>query len=433
MHLARRSLLACAAVFALGLFAAAGWAQAFTFGSSFGSLGSGDGQFHFLNQIALDPAGNVYAADGGNERIEKFSPDGTFLAQIGGPGNGDGQLGGVYGVAADPTGSFVYATDGSSHNRVNEYTTSGTFLRSWGITGSADGDFNLPSGIAVAANGDVYVSDNTNDTIQEFTSTGTFVRKWGSAGSGDGQLDGPDGVAVDSAGNVWVGEDQNHRIQEFTSSGGFIRKVMSVDGEPLGGPFALSFDSAGHLWVSDEKAVEEFDSSGNFIAAYSGGTGTTAFSELNGLAVNCHGVYAADGNLNRIEVFSDPSVTACPGSTPAPPVAAGPTPPALSLALAVLRKQRVLKQHGLVVDLSANQASIVTVTATSGTVKFKRATAMLSSGSQRELTLGLAKKPLAKLRSSLRTHRSLKAHVTVSAKDSAGTTLTTKRTVTLTR
>lgn len=436
MHKAHRALLALPAALTLGFLVAAGSAQAFTFSSSFGSLGSGNGQFNLLNQIAVDPTGTIYAADGGNNRIQKLSPDGAFLEQIGGPGDGDGQLAFPYGVAVDPTGSLLYVTENGSHNRVSEFTTSGSFVRSWGGTGNGDGQFNVPSGVGVASNGDVYVADNSNDRIQEFTSTGAFVRKWGSSGSGDGQFAGPDGVAVDSAGNVWVTEDQNHRIQEFTGTGTFVRKVMSIDGEPFGGAFAISIDAAGDLWVSDEKAVEEFDGSGNFLAAYGGGSGATAFAELNGIAVDCHGVYAADGTLQRIELFSDPSVPACPGA-PAPPVTAGQTPqsplPSLALALATVRSQRVLKQHGIVVNVSADLASNVTATAKVGAVKFKPARATLAAGVQRELKLGLPKRALAKLSTAVRTHRSLGARVTVSAKDSAGRTVTSKRTVTLTR
>lgn len=433
MHQAHRALVALGA--ALALLAGAGSAQAFTYVSTFGASGTGDGQFQTLNQIAVDPAGNIYGTDAIRPRIEKFSPDGTFVAEFGGSGAGDGQLTNVYGLAVDPTGSFVYVTDGGTHNRVAEYTTGGTFVRSWGGTGSGDGEFQLPSGAAVGANGDVYVSDNGNGRIEEFTSTGGFVRKWGTMGSGDGQLSSPDGVAVDSSGNVWVGEDDNHRVQEFSGDGGFIRTVTSIDGEPFGGPFALSIDSAGHVWVSDEKAVEEFDGNGNFLAAYGGGTGPTAFSELNGLVVDCHGVYAADGTLQRIELFSDPSIPPCPGSAPAPAPPATPAagPPALALALVSASSQRVLRQHGLMVSVSADVASSVTAAAKSGSVRFKGAKGRLAAGTQRQLKLGLSKKALARLRSALRKHRALRATVTVTAKDGAGKVVVSHRVVKLTR
>lgn len=431
MPLVHRALLALVAP--LALFVSAGSAQAFTYTTSFGSLGSGDGQFQSVNQVAVDPAGNLYAADGGNNRVGKFSPDGTFLTQIGGPGDGDGQLAFPYGVAVDPTGSFLYVTENGTHNRVSEFTTSGTFVRSWGGTGTADGQFEVPSGVAVAPSGDVYVADNGNDRVQEFTGTGNFVRKWGTHGSGDGQYDGPDGVAVDSAGNVWVTEDQNHRIQETSAGGGFIRTVSSIDGEPFGGPFAIAVDAAGDVWVSDEKAVEELDGSGNFLAAYSGGSGATAFNELNGLTVDCHGVYAADGNLDRIEVFSDPSVPACPGPPPAPPAAPGPTPPKLSLALAVVKSQRVLRQRGIVIEATADEQSTLAATGSAGRVKFNAAHATFGGGVQVTLKLGVSKKTLAKLRTALRRHRALKARVAVRAKGLDGQVATTTRTVKLTR
>jgi hypothetical protein len=438
MHQAHRALVALAAALVFGLVTFAGSAQAFTYVSTLGSVGSGDGQFQILNQIAVDPAGNIYGTDGISPRIEKFSPDGTFLAKFGGSGAGDGQLINVYGLAVDPTGAFVYATDGGTHNRVVEYTTGGTFVRSWGATGSGDGDFNLPAGAAVASNGDVYVSDNGNGRIEEFTSTGTFVRKWGTMGTGDGQLSSPDGLAVDSSGNVWVGEDENHRLQEFTASGDFIRTAKSIDGEPFGGPFALSIDSAGDLWVSDEKAVEELDGSGNFLAAYSAGTGPAAFSELNGLVVDCHGVYAADGTLERIELFSDPSIPACPGTTPVTPPPTPPAPPPtvatpLSVALASAGTQPVLKQHGIVLSVSADEASTVTAGGKAGSVRFKNARARLAAGTQRQLKLGLTNKALAKLRRALRNHRSLTAKLTVSVKDATGKVVTSHRTIKLTR
>jgi hypothetical protein len=232
-----------------------------------------------------------------------------------------------------------------------------------------------------------------------------------------------------------VGEDENHRVQEFTATGDFIRTVKSIDGEPFGGPFALSIDSAGHLWVSDEKAVEEFDGNGTFLAAYSGGNGVTAFDELNGLAVDCHGVYAADGNLERIELFSDPSIPACPGSAPAPAPPATPVagPPTLSLALVAATSQRVLKQQGIVLTVSADVAARVTAGAKAAGVKFKSAATGLTAGTQRQLKLGLTKKALAKLRAVLRSHRSAKAAISVSVKDAAGKVVISHRSVKLTR
>lgn len=449
MHLARRSLLALAAALAFGLVAAAGSAQAFTFVTTFGSLGSGDGQLSTPDQIAVDPAGNVYVADGDNHRIQKFSPGGAFIGQIGSGGGGDGQFDGVYGVAADPTGNFIYATDADfnqepgTHDRVNEYTTGGTFVRSFGTTGTADGDLQGPAQLTVAPNGDVYVSDGGNDRVEEFTADGGFIRTWGTSGAGNGEFNGPDGIVADSAGHVYVTEDQNGRVQEFSSDGTFIGKFG--EGAPgdghFQGPFAIAEDAAGHLWVTDITRVQEFTSNGEFLGAFGGGgdNGAHLFSELNGIAVNCHGVYAADFQTDRVELFSDGDVPACPAPPPAPPVSPAPIPPVLSLALVSTASQRVLRQRGVELTLSADEASTVTLTGSVGvpgaskTVKFTKTTVKLAAGAQRVVKLKLSKKAVTLVRHALRSHHSLKARITVTATDASGKSVSSHRSVKLTR
>ena len=84
-----------------------------------------------------------------------------------------------------------------------------------------DGLFNNPAGVAVASDGNVYVSEIGNnmgggDRIQKFTSEGVFVSKWGTYGAGDGQFRGPGGVAVVSDGSVYVADCENHSIQKFS-------------------------------------------------------------------------------------------------------------------------------------------------------------------------------------------------------------------------
>jgi hypothetical protein len=449
MRQARRVLLSLTAALAFALVGAVGSAQAFTFVSTFGSLGSGDGQLSTPDQITLDPAGNVYVADGDNRRVEEFSPSGAFLRQIGSGGGGDGQFDGIYGVAADPTGNFIYATDSDTgqvpgtHDRVNEYTTSGTFVRSFGTTGTADGDLHGPAQVAVAPSGDVYVTDEGNNRIEEFTADGGFIRKWGTPGNGDGEFNGPDGIIADSSGHVYVTEDQNGRVQEFTSDGTFIRRFG--EGAPgdgtFQGPFAIAEDAAGHLWVTDITRVQEFTSNGEFLGAFAGGGdgGAHLFSTLNGIAVNCHGIYTSDFQKDRLELFSDGDVPACPSPPTAPPVTPTPTPPALSLALVSASSQRVLKQHGVEVTVSADVASTITVTGSvsvpgaSRTVKFTKRTVRLAAGKQRVIKLKLSKKRLKQVAHALRSHRSLKARIAVTAKDASGKVVVSHRTVKLSR
>ena len=137
-----------------------------TFSSSFGSYGSGDGQFNSPWDVAFDSAGNVYVADTGGHCIQVFTAEGKFLRKFGKMGSGDGELDLPTGVSMDPD-NIVYVIE-FSNNRVSMFTSEGQFLRSFGTKGKGPGQFKNPCGIAVDRDGLVYVSDTSNDRIQIF-------------------------------------------------------------------------------------------------------------------------------------------------------------------------------------------------------------------------------------------------------------------------
>src|SRR5512143_3548753 len=76
------------------------------------------------------------------------------------------------------------------------------YLGQWGAFGNGNGQFYYPYGVAIGANGNVYVSDQANHRIQRFTAGGTYMSQWGSYGYGDGQFRSPSGMAADAGGNV---------------------------------------------------------------------------------------------------------------------------------------------------------------------------------------------------------------------------------------
>src|SRR2546426_7256 len=118
-----------------------------TFLTQWGSFGAGNGQLDDPNGIATDPAGNVYVVDNGNNRAEKFSGAGaplaaapsSFLLTWGSSGTGSGQFNGAYGVTADPNGN-VYVAD-AYNNRVQKFTSTGSYLTQWGSSGAGNGQF----------------------------------------------------------------------------------------------------------------------------------------------------------------------------------------------------------------------------------------------------------------------------------------------------
>ena len=71
------------------------------FKGMWGSHGFSDGQFSWPKGVTIDSGGNVYVADSGNFRIQKFTSKGMFLAKWGSLGSGDSQFGGPTAIAVD--------------------------------------------------------------------------------------------------------------------------------------------------------------------------------------------------------------------------------------------------------------------------------------------------------------------------------------------
>jgi len=194
------------------------YAGTYFFITKWGSQGSADGQFKSPKGVAVDASGNIYVADTGNDRVQKFTDSGGFILKWGSEGSGDGQFDGPHDVAVDGAGN-IYVTDYNNH-RVQKFTSSFSFILKWGGQGSYDGQFRNPDFLAVDAVGRVYVADTDNHRVQKFTGSvwdGGFITKWGSFGSGDGQFKYPEGVAVDASGNVYVADQMNNRVQKFAT------------------------------------------------------------------------------------------------------------------------------------------------------------------------------------------------------------------------
>jgi streptogramin lyase len=277
-----------------------------TFLAKFGSQGSGEGQFFDPEAIAVDQNGNVFVADSGNHRIEKFTSSGTFLLKWGSMGSAEGQFQTPDGLAVDADGN-VYVAD-LNNNRIEKFDNDGTFLTSWGDAGNGDGQLSGPVGVAIDADGNVYVADRFNNRVQKFTSSGTFLTKWGTVGHGDGEFANPVGVSVDRNGNVYVADFFNDRIQKFTGTGVFLSKWGSTgsgDGQFIG-PRAVAASEAGTVFAVDDghDRIEVFTETGIFLAAW-GSLGSTdgLFNSAIAVAVDPNGTVLVTDDNHRVQRF----------------------------------------------------------------------------------------------------------------------------------
>jgi DNA-binding beta-propeller fold protein YncE len=280
----------------------AGGAQ-LSFSTQFGSTGTGSGQFKEPAAVTLDGNGNAWVTDFGDDRIEKFGPDGSFSAAYGKEGAGEVQFKGPTGIAVNKSTSDVYIAD-TGNNRIEELSSSGTYVAAFGTSGS--GTLKQPAGVAIDSSGNVWVADEGNDRIVEFSSTGIYIAAYGKEGSGALQFNKP--VAIGFSGeNVYVADSANHRVEELTNKGTYVRAwgVEGTGSSEFRTPEGIAIDAAGNVYVSDLNAdhVEQFSPTGVYRATFGSlGSGEGQFTHPEGVAMDpASDLYVADQGDNRVE------------------------------------------------------------------------------------------------------------------------------------
>jgi sugar lactone lactonase YvrE len=256
--------------------------------------------------VGIDPAGNVWVADGKNDRFQIFAPDGTFLEAWGTSGSVEGQFdfsaqrgccGYDYGdVAFDASGN-IYVVD-TNNARVQKFSPDRAFLRAWGSAGRAPGQFVVPGGIAVGPDGTVYVSDEERGDIQKFDADGAYLGKISSFGTGDSQTLIPAGVAVDAGGDVWVADYGTQRIERFHADGAYVGSWGELGNRPgqLDSPNGVDVDAQGLVYVADmdNQRLQVFTMDGRPVAAF-GQMNRDEFKDPLAVAVSRDGtIYVSD-------------------------------------------------------------------------------------------------------------------------------------------
>ncbi len=210
--------------------------------------------------IAIDQAGYAYIALTDLHAIWRLDPDGNSISW-GGEGNGEGEFSHPKGIAVAPDGS-VYVAD-SGNDRIQRFTSGGAFIAQWGSPGVDAGQFSWPSSIAVCGEGNVYVTEVEGHRVQKFTPEGDFIIQWGSGGKGAGELSGPSGVAVDSDGSLYVLDTGNYRIQKFVEQPYHGPKIRNLRSDAEGNivikvpviplyQYQLQESSDLHTWVDKD-------------------------------------------------------------------------------------------------------------------------------------------------------------------------------------
>ena len=255
------------------------------------------------NGIAIDSKGRIYAAAGDKNPVLVFSPEGKLLDAW-----GDGIIKGKHAIRI--YGDKVYVCD-TELNQVYEFSTDGKLLRAFGTKGKAGtgpNEFDKPTCIAVAPNGDLYITDGYgNSRVVCLDSNGKFKFAWGKKGTEPGEFHYPHDIVIDKDQNIYIADRGNDRIQIFDLKGNFIKQWKNV-GKPYG--IELVPGDPQKLLVTDgnpdgPNRVLIMDLDGNILSAFGKtGNGPGEFDVPHSIAIDKDGnLYVAEVNNKRLSKF----------------------------------------------------------------------------------------------------------------------------------
>jgi DNA-binding beta-propeller fold protein YncE len=330
---------------------------AHVFASSFGKEGAGAGEFADPTGVAVnDETGDAYAVDKGNNRIDEFAENGTFVrawgwdvvpgglggfetcgpaaipattCQAGAPGTGAGQLDAPEAIAVDnhegsPSKGDVYVTN-TAENVVDKFSATGEYKGQ--ITGTCEAENEVPPacepsktfipfaplvGIAVDANGVVWVAQRSRaghtgeiDAFNGEEPNGFLSRREPQTGGSD--LPHP-GFAVDSADNLYVTLERaaGDLVAKLNNEGQALETSGAEDfcGQPSGLRTGVAVDlSSEDVLLDYGTSIGECAASGSPLESFGSGHLTGG----SGLAANASSgaVYVADSTANDVDIFDE--------------------------------------------------------------------------------------------------------------------------------
>lgn len=189
------------------------------------------GRYNSPYGLDVDSAGRVYTADFGTATVRVFDPQGQPLgALFGHLGSGDGQFNGLSDVAFDDANSLLYVSD-NFNSRVQQFkltfeggAVTADFVRAFGSYGRSPGQFAYPQFLAVDdSTSQLYVADMANRRVQVFDKAGGYLREVDTPGGvADWQVM---GLSTAPDRSLYVADGLNNAIWVFGADGALERRI----------------------------------------------------------------------------------------------------------------------------------------------------------------------------------------------------------------
>lgn len=270
-----------------------------SFDFSFGSQGSGNGDFQYPSGI-LVLNDEIFVVDRQNHRIQIFDLSGVYVRQFGTAGFGNNNFFFPLGITTD--GTDLYIVDGSN-NRIKVHQVDGTYLSEFGTAGSGNNNFQYPTDIVFDSDlSNLIICDKQNHRIKIHDTAGLFISEFGTQGTSDSQFNFPEGVSLINN-QIVVADSGNKHVKFFNIAGIFQSKITSkIFSYPTG------VDVVDEIITVIDKTGNKimfFDIFGTFLSEY-GSTGQLSdefYFPAHAFFIDSK-LYVTDSGNHRIKVLN---------------------------------------------------------------------------------------------------------------------------------
>lgn len=308
--------------------------------------------------VAVTQGDRVYVVDNKNETIRCYDVDGRYRFSFSAIESEEASSLAQPGRVAEGPGGEIWVTDRMLRG-IFVFDRDGAFLREFTPEGEAAKDW-APIWVSFDAAGNVYVCDvrmNKQHQVLVYDTGGAEIARWGKTAQAQRMLDAPgefyypNGVAVAKNGEVFVSDSNNRRVQVFDSTGAF-KRIISTSGTPRG----LIIDKEQRLYVVDAfaHAVDIYTLDGKRIAGFGGnGVELGKFQYPSDVGLDKRGrIFVSDRENNQVQVWGWPKTELIP------PIEVPKTPmqwviclsPLLLFLIPLLRRRREFVVTGDFID-----------------------------------------------------------------------------------
>jgi hypothetical protein len=217
-------------------------------------LGTGDEEFSLPGAIAIDSEENIYVADIAEDMIKVYNPDGSFNFSFGSSGSGDGEFNFPTSIAINETAGELVILDRQltesmyggefAGARVQVFDMNGIFKRSFGEFGAGEGFIARPMGVAVDNEGRIYVTDAQQHVVHVFEGNGTFL---GTVFNLDNPMRTPLGITMGKSSRLFIASLNTRKVEVYG-----IGQSIQMEVTPL----SLTFEGQQNSSAPALQAVE---------------------------------------------------------------------------------------------------------------------------------------------------------------------------------